>query len=281
VSAWEPAVPIAGRPLTPVPHPTNCPGCGGALAPDRLAGGLYVCDCGHHLRIHAGAWIELLADAGTWQERWDDLVPRDVLGWGAPKPYQETLDRARAGGLSEAVRVGCAALAGRPVWLAVFDFRFMGGTLSIQAAERVTRALEAAALSRTPYVQVSASGGARMQEGLLALMQMAKVNLAVDELHREGVPFFSVLTDPTFGGTTASLALLADVNIAEPGATIGFTGARVIRQATFADLPAGFQSAAFQLAHGQVDMVVPRTELRPLLARLLDLFWYARGGDER
>jgi acetyl-CoA carboxylase carboxyl transferase subunit beta len=132
--------------------------------------------------------------------------------------------------------------------------------------------MEQAASSRTPYVLVSASGGARMQEGVLALMQLAKVNAAVGRLHSSGAPFFSVLTDPTFGGTAASLALLGDINIAEPGAAIGFTGPRVIKQATYADLPPGFQSAEFQLAHGQVDMVVPRTELRPLLAHLLEMY---------
>lgn len=270
------AVPAAGGLLPPVPHPTNCPGCGGALPPEEMPHQLYVCPCGHHLRMHAGAWIAMLADEGTWRERWDDLVPTDVLGWEGPRSYRSTIDRARTAGLGEAVRVGTAELAGRPIWLSVFDFRFLGGTLSVQAGERLTRAIEHAVAGRTPYVQVSASGGARMQEGLLALMQMAKVNCAVDQLHAGGVPYFSILTDPTFGGTSASLALLGDVNIAEPGAAIGFSGARVIRQATFAELPPGFQSSDFQLEHGQVDMVVPRTELRDLLARLLDLYWFAR-----
>src|SRR5207302_4476524 len=131
----------------------------------------------------------------------------------------------------------------------VFDFRFVGGTLSIVAGERLARGLEQAAATRTPYVLVAASGGARMQEGVLALMQMAKVNGAVSRLHDARVPYFSVLTDPTFGGTAASLALLADVNIAEPGAAIGFTGPRVITQATYADLPPGFQSAGIQPCH--------------------------------
>jgi len=140
------------------------------------------------------------------------------------------------------------------------------------AGERLARGMEQAAASGLPYVLVAASGGARMQEGVLALMQMAKVNAAVGRLDAAGVPFFSVLTDPTFGGTAASLALLGDINIAEPGAAIGFTGPRVIKQATYADLPAGFQSADFQLARGQVDMVVPRPELRRLLAHLLEMY---------
>jgi acetyl-CoA carboxylase carboxyl transferase beta subunit len=138
--------------------------------------------------------------------------------------------------------------------------------------EKVFRAAELAIERRMPLVTVSASGGARMQEGVLALMQMAKVNAAVGRLDAAGVPYFSVLTDPTFGGTAASLALLGDINIAEPGAAIGFTGPRVIKQATYADLPPGFQSADFQLARGQVDMVVPRPELRRLLAHFLEMY---------
>ncbi len=266
------AVRLSGGRLPPIPLSTNCPSCGVALEPDSLAVQAYVCDCGHHFRLHADGWLALLADAGTWQERWADVRPHDLLEWRLPKPYQETLDKAREEGLNEAVRTGTCTLAARPIWVAVFDFRFVGGTLSIVAGERLARGMEQAAASRLPYILVTASGGARMQEGVLALMQMAKVNAAVGRLHDAGVPYFSILTDPTFGGTTASLAMLADVNIAEPNAAIGFTGARVIKQATYADLPPGFQSAEFQLEHGQVDMVVPRTELRPLLAHLLELY---------
>ena len=266
------SVPVVGSRLPPIALTTNCPSCGVGLVPEELREQAYVCDCGHHFRMHADAWIALMADGGTWQERWADVRPHDLLEWKVPKPYQETIDQARQEGLNEAVRTGTADLAGRPVWLAVFDFRFVGGTLSIVAGERLARAFEQAAASRTPYVLVAASGGARMQEGVLALMQMAKVNGALGRLQDARVPYFSVLTDPTFGGVSASLALLADVNIAEPGASIGFTGARVIKQATYADLPPGFQSAEFQLRCGQVDMVVPRTELRARLARLLDLY---------
>jgi acetyl-CoA carboxylase carboxyl transferase beta subunit len=263
---------IAGSKLPPIPLPTNCPGCGVALDPEELRKHTYVCGCGHHFRLGAEAWIALLADRGSWQERWSDVRPHDLLNWKVPKPYQATIDQAREEGLNEAVRTGTCTLASRPIWLASFDFRFVGGTLSIVAGERLARGMEQSAASHLPYVLVAASGGARMQEGVLALMQMAKVNAAVGRLHDAGVPYFSILTDPTFGGTAASLALLADINIAEPGAAIGFTGPRVIKQATYADLPAGFQSADFQLARGQVDMVVPRPELRRLLARLLELY---------
>jgi acetyl-CoA carboxylase carboxyl transferase beta subunit len=266
-------VPTAGGKLPPIALTTNCPSCGVGLTPEVLRERAYVCDCGHHFRMHADAWIALLADQGTWVERWADIRPHDLLGWMVPKPYRETIEQARAEGLNEAVRTGVAELAGRPVWLGVFDFRFVGGSLSIVAGERLARGFEQATASRVPFVLVVASGGARMQEGVLALMQMAKVNGAVGRLHRAGVPFFSVLTNPTYGGTSASLALLADVNLAEPDASIGFTGPRVIRQATYEDLPEGFQSADFARRTGQVDMVVPRTELRPTLARLHDLYW--------
>lgn len=266
------AVPPQGDRLPPIPLPTNCPGCGVGLDPEALALEQYVCECGHHFPMRAEAWLRLIADRGTWQERWMDIRPHDLLGWKRPKPYQATLEEAAEEGLNEAVRTGTCLLADQPLWVAVFDFRFVGGTLSIVAGERLARGMEQAAASDIPYLLVAASGGARMQEGVLALMQMAKVNGAVGRMHRAGVPYFSVLTDPTYGGTAASLALLADINIAEPGAKIGFTGPRVIKQATYADLPAGFQTAEFQLQCGQVDLVVPRRELRGRLAHLLTLY---------
>ena len=262
----------SGSPLPPVELPTNCPGCGIGLDFDTLRARCYVCECGHHFRMHADAWLALLPDPGTWQERWSDIRPHDLLDWLVPKPYEAALEQAAAEGLNEAVRTGTCELDGHAIWLGVFDFRFVGGTLSIVAGERLARGFEQAAATHAPYVLVAASGGARMQEGVLALMQMAKVNGAVGRIHRAGVPYFSVLTDPTFGGTAASLALLADINLAEPSAAIGFTGPRVIKQATYADLPAGFQSAQFQLEHGQVDAVVPRPDLRATLAHLLELY---------
>jgi len=266
-------VAIQGGELPEILLPTNCPGCGIALDVQELRAYNYVCtNCGHHFRLGADVWIPLIADDGTWQERWADIRSHDLLNWTVPKRYQETVETLIEEGLNEAVRTGTCTLDRKPIWLATFDFGFVGGTLSIVAGERLARGMEQAASSGTPYVLVSASGGARMQEGVLALMQLAKVNAAVGRLHNSGVPFFSVLSDPTFGGTAASLALLGDINIAEPGAAIGFTGPRVIKQATYADLPQGFQSAEFQLAHGQVDMVLPRTELRPLLAHLLEMY---------
>jgi len=266
-------VAIQGGELPEILLPTNCPGCGIGLAAPELRAHNYVCvNCGHHFRLGADVWVSLIADAESWQERWTDVRSHDLLNWTVPKRYQETVETLLEEGLNESVRTGTCTLAGKPIWLATFDFGFVGGTLSIVAGERLARGMEQAASSGVPYVLISASGGARMQEGVLALMQLAKVNAAVGRLDAAGVPFFSVLTDPTFGGTAASLALLGDINIAEPGAAIGFTGPRVIKQATYADLPPGFQSAEFQLAHGQVDMVLPRTELRPMLAHLLEMY---------
>lgn len=266
-------IPIQGSSLPEILLPTNCPGCGIALETEELRLHNYVCThCGHHFRLGADVWIPLIADAGSWQERWEEVRSHDLLTWKVPKPYAEVVDQLLEEGLNEAVRTGTCTLAGHPVWLAAFDFGFVGGTLSIVAGERLARGMEQAAASGVPYLLISASGGARMQEGVLALMQLAKVNAALGRMHSAGVPYFSVLTDPTFGGTAASLALVADINIAEPGAAIGFTGPRVIKQATYADLPPGFQSAEFQLAHGQIDMVLPRTELRARLAHLLEMY---------
>jgi acetyl-CoA carboxylase carboxyl transferase subunit beta len=272
VPKGQPEVRIAGSKLPDISLPTNCPGCGVGLVIDELRARNYVCECGHHFRLGADAWIALIADRSSWQERWGDVRSHDLLNWKVPKPYQAVIDQLMEEGLNEAVRTGTCTLNGRPIWLAAFDFRFVGGTLSIVAGERLARGMEQAASSGIPYVLISASGGARMQEGVLALMQMAKVNAALGRLHAAGVPYFSVLTDPTFGGTAASLALLGDINIAEPNASIGFTGPRVIKQATYENLPPGFQSAEFQLAHGQVDLVLPRTELRRLLAHLLEMY---------
>ncbi len=252
--------------------PARCPGCDAEVSPERLRSSLYVCECGEHLPLSTVAWIALLSDAGSWREHWAELRSADLLQWMSPVPYEKILQRAETLGLNEAVRAGSCTLDGIGLWLAVFDFRFMGGTLGVVSGERLARAIEAAVDSRRPFLLVTASGGARMQEGLPALMQMPKVNAVLAHLHASGIAYISVLTHPTYGGTAASLALLADVNIAEPGAAIGFSGPRVIRQATYAALPDGFQSADFQRDHGQVDLIVPRSELRGRLAQLLALY---------
>ncbi len=263
--------PPAGDVLPLCKLPLACESCGIALDAATLSRQLYVCDCDNHFRMGADAWVALVADGGSWCPHWSDLCARDHLDWQEPKPYASIIEQATRQGLDESVWSGTCTLAGRPIWLCVFDFRFLGGTLGAVSGERLARSIERALNDDMPFVLISASGGARMQEGVLALLQMAKVNGAVARFQSGGQPFLSVLTNPTFGGTAASLALLADINIAEPGAAIGFSGARVIKQATHIDLPPGFQSAEFQLAHGQVDMVVHRHELRQMLAHLLRL----------
>ncbi len=267
---------VAGHDLPAVPLPERCPGCSAGVSADTLRRRLYVCECRHHFGLTADAWIALLADAGTWRERWTDLRPVDFLRWTSPTPYEHALEQARSSGLNEAVRVGSCSLHGIGIWLAVFDFRFLGGTLSVVSGERLARGMEAAIDARSAFVLVTASGGARMQEGLLALMQMPKVNAVLSDLQGSQSAFLSILTHPTYGGTAASLALLAHVNIAEPGAGIGFSGPRVIRQATYATLPDDFQSADFQRHHGHVDLIVPRPQLRERLALLLALYGRAR-----
>jgi len=229
--------------------------------------------CRYPFRISAQERIASLLDTGSFEERETGLRSRDPLGFKDTKRYTDRVKAARGKtGLEEAVITGLGRIGGYEVAVGVFEFGFLGGSMASVVGEKLTRLIEFAVQKRVPVLIVSASGGARMQEGVLALMQMAKVNAVVGALHRAGVPYFSVLTDPTFGGTAASLALLADINIAEPGAAIGFTGPRVIKQATYADLPPGFQSADFQMSHGQVDLVTSRTELRPLLAHLLELY---------
>lgn len=258
-------------PPAPIALPACCPGCGLVLDRAELRRRLCVCRCGRHFPMAADEWVGFLADPGTWRERWADLRPVDILEWSRPRPYRATLDEAAARGLNEAVRCGVCALHGREVALGVFDFGFVGGTLGMVSGERLARLAELAVADRLPMVVVAASGGARMQEGVCALLQMAKVNAAISELHAAGLPYLTVLSHPTYGGTAASLALIGDVNIAEPGAAIGFTGPRVIELATHQRLPAVFQTAEFQLDHGQVDMIVPRPELRATLAALRDL----------
>src|SRR6266545_701713 len=190
--------------LPDVEHPTNCPGCGIALRHEELRRGAYVCSCGHHLPMHADAWIALLADEGTWTERWSALRSRDPLGWTSPRPYARQLEEAERRGLNESVRTGQCRLEDRAIWLAVFDFRVVGGTLGVVAGERLARAGASAARSCTPFVLVTASGGARMQEGVFALMQMAKVNEAVAAMDAARAPFFSVLSSPTRAGCSTT-----------------------------------------------------------------------------
>jgi acetyl-CoA carboxylase carboxyl transferase subunit beta len=217
--------------------------------------------------------IALLLDPDSFEE-WDSgLRSRDPLAFVDLLPYPERLaDAQLRSGLYEAVLTGGGMLDGRPVGFAAMDFGFIGGSMGEIVGERVARAMERSAARTTPFIVITASGGARMQEGILSLMQMAKTSIARTRLAEVPVLYISVLTDPTFGGVMASFAATGDVILAEPGANIGFAGARVISQATHEELPEGFQTSEFMLEHGFVDRIVPRSELREALARLLDLY---------
>jgi acetyl-CoA carboxylase carboxyl transferase subunit beta len=255
-----------------------CPKCSGLIDSEELARNLRVCPrCGHHFRITARDRIALLADAGSFRELDVGIKARDPLGFRDSRPYPERLAQARQeSGLNEAVVSGEMALNGHPLVIACLDFFFMGGSMGAATGEKITRSIESAADQRRPLLIVSASGGARMQEGILSLMQMAKTAAALGRLGAQAIPYFSVLTDPTMGGVTASFASLGDVILAEPGAMIGFAGARVIEQATYQVLPEGFQTAEFLWQHGMIDLVVARADLKATLGQLLHLYAPAR-----
>lgn len=249
----------------------KCPGCGEIVYRERVVGNWHVCPmCGYHFRLLAEDYIALLMDEGTFVERDAELRSGDPLGFVDLKPYPERLAAAeRQTGHGEAVIAGEGLLDGIPVCLAVMDFRFIGGSMGSVVGEKIARLGRRALETRRPLIVVSASGGARMMEGVFSLMQMAKTASVLARLHEAGIPYVSVLTDPTTGGVTASYGMLGDVNLAEPGALIGFAGPRVIEETIRQELPEGFQRAEFLLEHGMVDRVVDRRELKGTLALLL------------
>jgi acetyl-CoA carboxylase carboxyl transferase subunit beta len=236
--------------------------------------------CGYPFRISARERIALLADEGSFEERDTGLRSVDPLGFKDTKKYPERVKAARTKtGLEEAVVTGTARLGGYPLVMVVFEFGFLGGSMASVVGEKITRAIELAIQKRLPVLIVTASGGARMQEGILSLMQMAKTSAALHRLSEERLPFISLLTDPTTGGVTASFAMLGDVILAEPRALIGFAGPRVIAETIRQPLPDGFQRSEFLLEHGQLDLVVERRELRETLRRLLAFFAIDPGGS--
>ncbi|MGX9686764.1 acetyl-CoA carboxylase, carboxyltransferase subunit beta [Deinococcus wulumuqiensis] len=250
---------------------TQCPACKEGLYNRELEQEAYVCPrCGHHFRLSAERRVEVLADPGSFRQLSGQVHPVDPLHFTDTEPYPERLRRAQAKtGRPDAILTGTATLHGLPVTLAVMDFAFSGGSMGSVVGEEIARAAEHAAATQTPLLLVAASGGARMQESALSLMQMAKTTVALEALTERGVPYVSILTDPTTGGVTASFATIADVIVAEPGALIGFAGPRVIQQTIRQNLPEGFQRAEFLLEHGMVDNVVDRREHRRHLAQLL------------
>jgi len=251
----------------------KCEGCRQIIWKKDLESNWNVCPkCGAHMRMDAAARLKLLFDGDY--ERFDtELRSSDPLGFFDSKPYRERLDGMRiATSLSDAMISAAGALAGRLVHICSMEARFIGGSMGCVVGEMITRAIERSIARRMPIVIVSASGGARMQEGAVSLMQMAKISAALMRLDESGVPYISVLTDPTTGGVTASFAMLGDLNIAEPGALIGFAGPRVIEQTIRQKLPEGFQRSEFLLKHGMLDAVVPRLELKSYIATALRFF---------
>jgi len=229
--------------------------------------------CGYPFRISARERIASLTDEGSFEERESGIRSKDPLSFKDTKRYTERLKAARAKtDAGEAVVTGTARIGGYPVALAVFEFSFLGGSMASVVGEKLTRTIELALQKRIPLIIVSASGGARMQEGILSLMQMAKTSAALQRLDAERVPYISLLTDPTTGGVTASFAMLGDLILAEPRALIGFAGPRVIAETIRQPLPEGFQRSEFLLEHGQIDLVVERRELRATLRRILTFF---------
>ena len=251
----------------------KCDECKALLFKGELEDNLWVCPkCGYHFPVPARDRLYMLFDDGKFEELDAELEPKDHLGFVDRKPYPQRIAEAqKKTGLKDSVVNARGYLDGKEVLISCFDFRFMGGSMGSVAGEKVTRNAERAAEERLPFICVAASGGARMQEGIISLMQMAKTSAALARLEERGVPFISVLTHPTMGGVSASFAFLGDVIIAEPKALIGFAGPRVIEQTIRQKLPKGFQRSEFLLEHGLIDMVVERKELKSTLSKLLTL----------
>ncbi len=249
----------------------KCKGCGEILYREKLAQNAEVCpQCGFHFRISPERYLEILLDQDTFQELDGLMTSSDPLEFEDLKPYAIRLDAANAKlGPGDAIVTGEGSMNRIPVCLGVMDFRFMGGSMGSVVGEKVARIGRRALETKRPLVLVSASGGARMQEGILSLMQLGKTSSVLARLHEAGLPYISVLTDPTTGGTTASFAMLGDVNIGEPGALIGFAGPRVIEETIKQELPEGFQRSEFLREHGMLDQVVDRRELKERITALL------------
>ena len=252
----------------------KCPKCDAQLYRNELERNLQVCPkCEHHMRIGARQRLDFFFDPESQQELFAQLEPQDPLKFRDSKRYRDRLSQAQKNtGEKDALVCATGTLYGRPIVACAFEFAFMGGSMGSVVGERFSRAANHAAENDMPLVSFAASGGARMQEALFSLLQMAKTSAALARLGDHGVPFVSVLTDPTTGGVSASLAMLGDVNIAEPNALIGFAGPRVIEQTVRQKLPEGFQRSEFLLDHGAIDMIVDRREMREQIAELLAKF---------
>ncbi len=269
-------MPAEGKKSVPSGLWTKCEACGESLFEKDLEASLRVCpNCGHHLRLPTPARVALIVDEDSFVEHDAGMKSTDPLNFHIDtKKYKDSLKRAESkSGPADAYLSGSATIEGQPVEIGFFVFEFMGGSMGSVVGEKITRQLERALERRVPALIFSASGGARMQEGVLSLMQMAKTSAARARLQEAGIPYISVLLDPTTGGVAASFAMLGDVIITEPNALIGFAGPRVIEQTIRQQLPEGFQRSEFLLEHGMVDMVVKRRELKATLARTIR--WFA------
>ncbi len=251
----------------------RCPSCSAVIRQTALESQGQVCfDCGFHFRITAHKRIQLIVDTDSFVERDADMRAKDSLKFFDSKPYKDRLKASESKtGLRDAFVWGSAAIESMPVEIGSFEFSFMGGSMGTVVGEKVTRLFERAYKQGNPAIIFHSSGGARMQEGLLSLMQMAKTINTLQKLRENGVPYISVLSDPTTGGVAASFAMQGDVHIAEPGALIGFAGPRVIAQTINQQLPDNFQRAEYLLEHGMIDKIVPRNEMRAYLARLIKM----------
>jgi acetyl-CoA carboxylase carboxyl transferase subunit beta len=267
------------KPIEPAPDKASrvpeglmvkCPSCGTIIYNKDLSANLSVCTkCAHHFRLNAAERLRVLFD-GDWTEHDPDLVSTDPLRFVDTKPYSKRLQSTIAGtGVKDAIIVATGRLDGIKTIICSMEYAFIGGSMGAVVGEKITRAIERAIAERLPIIIVSCSGGARMMEGILSLMQMAKISAALARLDRARLPYISVLTDPTTGGVTASFAMLGDLNIAEPKALIGFAGPRVIEQTIRQKLPEGFQRSEFLLEKGMLDMVVDRREMKAIIARAL------------
>jgi acetyl-CoA carboxylase carboxyl transferase subunit beta len=252
----------------------KCDECRAIIWKKDLDANQLVCTkCGFHFKMDARSRLRALLDEGRWEEFDTDLRSNDALRFVDQKPYRERLEKAEAStGLKDAVISAAGKLGGHPTILCAMEYRFIGGSMGAVVGEKITRAIERAIARKVPVTIVSASGGARMMEGAISLVQMAKISAALAKLSEARLPYVSILTDPTTGGVTASFAMLGDLNIGEPGALIGFAGPRVIEQTIRQKLPKGFQRSEFLLQHGMLDAVVPRPQMRDYLIRSYDFF---------
>jgi acetyl-CoA carboxylase carboxyl transferase subunit beta len=277
--AWfrKPKQPLKSADKRDIPSDVfeKCKGCGETLYRERLSQNHQVCpECGYHFRISPEGYLNLLLDPTSFEEREAEMGSTDPLAFVDLKPYPERLAGAEGKlGRREAVIIGDGAVNGIDVCIAVMDFRFLGGSMGSVVGEKIARIIRRSLETKRPLLIVSASGGARMQEGIYSLMQMAKTSALLARLHEAGIPFISILTDPTTGGTVASYAMLGDVNLAEPKALLAFTGPRVIEETIKQELPEGFQRSEFLLDHGMLDQVVDRRELKDTVGTLLRHMW--------